>query len=385
MTRLSEIATIESGAGFPIAEQGASGDEFPFLKVSDMNLSGNEIEIKRWNHSVSETVRHRLRAKSFPAGTVIFPKIGAAIGTNKKRLLTRPSCIDNNCMGVTGDPSRVAPWYLYYLFRAKDISDFASASNPPSIRKTEVEAWEVPVPSLAEQRRIVDLLSRAENILRMRREAEAKAKEIIPALFLHMFGDPARNERGWRSSRIGELCVVGTGGTPSRDVPEYFVGTIPWVKTTEVDGSIIRQTGEQISERALAETNCKVFPVETVVVAMYGQGQTRGRAAILGVAAATNQACAAILPCDSLDPLYVFAMLSLQYERLRAMGRGGNQANLNLGMIKSLEIPIPPMDLQRTFAARVTEIRSVADQSSRASTVSERVFESLLAGVFGET
>lgn len=100
---LSEIASIGSGAGFPIADQGSEGEEFPFIKVSDMNLPSNERIIQTWNNSVSEVVRHKLRATAFRAGSVIFPKIGAAIATNKKRILTRPTCVDNNVMAVAAN------------------------------------------------------------------------------------------------------------------------------------------------------------------------------------------------------------------------------------------------------------------------------------------
>ena len=76
---LSDVAAVESGAGFPVVYQGVQDAAFPFLKVSDMNLSGNERAIKRWNHSISEQVRGKLRAKAFPGGSLIFPKVGAAI------------------------------------------------------------------------------------------------------------------------------------------------------------------------------------------------------------------------------------------------------------------------------------------------------------------
>lgn len=111
---LSEIASIGSGAGFPIADQGSEGEEFPFIKVSDMNLPSNERIIQTWNNSVSEVVRHKLRATAFRAGSVIFPKIGAAIATNKKRILTRPTCVDNNVMAVAANPEFLDDGFLFY-------------------------------------------------------------------------------------------------------------------------------------------------------------------------------------------------------------------------------------------------------------------------------
>ncbi|MBZ0095789.1 MAG: restriction endonuclease subunit S [Sulfuricella sp.] len=381
--RLADVAKVDSGAGFPLQYQGTQNATFPFLKVSDMNLEGNEREIQRWNNSVSDEVRGKLRAKAFPAGSLIFPKIGAAIGTNKKRQLTQPSCVDNNVMAVIPKAELLEPDFLYFLFLAKNISDFASDSNPPSIRKSEVENWQVRVPTLSEQRRIVDILSRAAGIVRLRREAERKAAELVPGIFLDMFGDPATNPKGWPVASIGRLTSVQTGATPSRENPAYYLDAeIPWVKTGEVKGEIISETEEMISQKALSETNCKVFPVGTILVAMYGQGQTRGRAAVLGIPAATNQACAAILPSINIDGSFLFCFLQTQYEQLRGMAHGGNQANLNLSMIKSLPIILPPLSTQKVFSEKLDSVRSIQSQQAAATAKAEATFASLLAWVF---
>lgn len=381
--RLVDVATVDSGAGFPLQYQGTQDATFPFLKVSDMNLAGNEREIQRWNNSVSDEVRGKLRAKVFPAGSLIFPKIGAAIGTNKKRQLMQLSCVDNNVMAVTPKAELLEPDFLYFLFLAKNLSDFASDSNPPSIRKSDIERWEVQIPPIPEQRRIVDILSRAEGIVRLRREAQQKAAELIPGIFLDMFGDPATNPKGWPMSTIGRLTSVQTGATPSRENPAYYLDAeIPWVKTGEVKGGIISETEEMISQKALSETNCKVFPVSTILVAMYGQGQTRGRSAVLGIPAATNQACAAILPSENIDQAFLFCFLQTQYGQLRRMAHGGNQANLNLSMIKGLPIILPPLSAQKAFSEKLDSVLSIQFQQSAATAKAEAAFAALLAQVF---
>jgi len=139
---LSSIASVESGNGFPTDYQGETGKEFPFYKVSDMNLDGNEKYMINYNNSISrETVAH-LKARIFPSGSVIFPKIGAAIQTNKKRITTRPCCVDNNVMGII-PTSKLSSEFLHTLMQFKDLSEFASSASPPSMRKTAVESWGV--------------------------------------------------------------------------------------------------------------------------------------------------------------------------------------------------------------------------------------------------
>jgi type I restriction enzyme, S subunit len=151
-----EIAKVQSGAGFPLTFQGKVKNGIPFYKVSDMNLLGNEREMVSENNSITEEVRKKLHAALFPKGSVIFPKIGGAIATNKKRLTSRACCVDNNVMGAIPDPSRVESEFLYYFFLANNLSDFANDSHLPSIKSSTIEAWRLSIPTtLIEQQRIV--------------------------------------------------------------------------------------------------------------------------------------------------------------------------------------------------------------------------------------
>ena len=149
MVAVKSVAAVESGFGFPRAFQGKTEENIPFLKVSDMNLPGNEMHIVSWNNSVSNCVLRKLKAKSFPRGTVIFPKIGAAIATNKKRILTRESTYDNNVMGIIPNTERLLPLFLHSLLIGFDLSRWASDAQPPSMRKTVVERHEIPLPPIA--------------------------------------------------------------------------------------------------------------------------------------------------------------------------------------------------------------------------------------------
>lgn len=157
---MGELAEIRSGWGFPQAEQGLADGDFAFYKVGDMNLAGNETEMTVANNYITSATARRLRVKPAPAGTTIFPKIGAAVATNKKRLLTVDSAYDNNVMGLVPGP-QVLPRYLFYWMQTFDLVKLANDSGAvPSIRKSEVEQVLVPVPDLEEQERIVGILDR---------------------------------------------------------------------------------------------------------------------------------------------------------------------------------------------------------------------------------
>ena len=155
---MGEIAEVRSGWGFPLSYQGDSVGDIPFFKVSDMNSLGNEIRMRSATNYVSQKVAMKLGVTAAPEGTIIFPKIGAAIATNKKRILTQPSAYDNNVMGVI--PSdRIDSRFLFHWMQTVDLSRIANDSGAlPSIRKSEMERAPVPLPRDEEQRRIADIL-----------------------------------------------------------------------------------------------------------------------------------------------------------------------------------------------------------------------------------
>lgn len=154
-TTLGAICDIQSGAGFPVRFQGETSGELPFYKVSDMNLPGNEWELHTANNYISEAVRSELRAKVFPQGSIVFPKVGGAIATNKKRIVETKGCVDNNVMGLIPNATKVVPAYLHEWLRAVDIYEFSNKANPPSITQATVSEWPIRVPSKEEQMRVV--------------------------------------------------------------------------------------------------------------------------------------------------------------------------------------------------------------------------------------
>lgn len=165
--------------------------------------------------------------------------------------------------------------------------------------------------------------------------------------------------KGWSRSTLGEIASITSGGTPDRSKPEYWGGDIPWITTGEIQFNTIRDSAEKITGAGLQHSSAKLFPPGTLLMAMYGQGKTRGQVAKLGIEAATNQACAAIQLQGKHDGDFYFQYLSSQYEELRELGNAGTQKNLNGGIIKGLDVPVPPYGEQR----RIARILSTWDQA----------------------
>lgn len=385
---LAEVATVGSGAGFPIADQGKNDGAFPFLKVSDMNLPGNARSIERWNNTVTEDVRARLRATAFPLGSVIFPKIGAAIGTNKKRLLTRPCCVDNNVMAVVPHTDNLEPEYLFYLLLATNISDFASDSNPPSIRKSVVENWNVPVPPLQVQRRIADVLSRAEGIVRLRREAHAKSAAIVPALFVEMFGDPAANPKGLPVRRVKDFVTRFEGGKNLQAASEGSTDFRILKVSAVTKGIYIEAESKPTPERYEPPKN----HIVRVGDMLFSRANTVELVGATAVVEATDGR--SLLPdklwrfvwAEEVEQRYMHALFQNKHVRAElgklSSGTSASMRNISQEKLFGLRLPIAPLERQRTFARHAEAMRSILTQQTSALQRAEAVFQSLLARAF---
>lgn len=154
---------------------------------------------------------------------------------------------------------------------------------------------------------------------------------------------------GWTIDPLGDVAHVYAGGTPSRGVQAYWGGDIPWVTTAEVDNCYIASTRESITPVGLSASAARVAPAGTLLMAMYGQGKTRGKVAMLQVPAAMNQACAAVEVGSRLDARYLFQYLQSQYDAIRAMSNSGSQDNLSGELVRRIPVVVPPIHEQRSM------------------------------------
>jgi restriction endonuclease S subunit len=150
---IRDVCTVVNGFGFPEYLQGSTTLRYPFVKVSDMNAPGASEVVSSAANTVDEEILRTLGARVYPAGTVIFPKVGGALLTNKKRVLGTASCFDNNVMGLV--PTGIDSRFLFLWFRTVDLRTLANTQALPSVRQSAVAALGMPLPSPAEQRRIV--------------------------------------------------------------------------------------------------------------------------------------------------------------------------------------------------------------------------------------
>jgi len=246
--------------------------------------------------------------------------------------------------------------YLYqYIHNERFVDrvlEKCTGSNYPAINSSDLAEIRLEIPQLEEQQKIADCLSSIDELVTAQTQKVEALKahkkglmqqlfpaegETVPKLRFPEFRDTGE----WNTCTLDEICSVSSGGTPSRSTSSFWNGNIPWITTTLIDINTINAANEYISEEGLKNSAAKIFPKNTILMAMYGQGKTRGKVAILGIDAAINQACAAITLKKGFDTNFVFQNLAARYDEIRDISNKGGQENLSAGLIKGIPFTYP--------------------------------------------
>ena len=342
----------------------------PFMTVKDMHErfvqdTQDHITAQALADSASTVVPADtlVVASRMSLGKIARPKVPVAINQDLKALFLHPG-IDKT--------------YVEYAWRANEatIKSKGTGTTVKGIRLEDIRGLEILVAPSAEQTRIADQL----DTLLARIQACQDRLDAIPVLlkrFRQAVLDSALSGKitedwreaesisldEWEPTTIADIAEVGTGSTPLRSNGSFFstVGT-PWVTSSATGRPYIDSADEYVTPVAMAAHRLKVYAPGTLLIAMYGEGKTRGQVSELRIHAAINQACAAI-SVDLRQASVAFIKLALwtQYEQMRALAEGGNQPNLNLSKVKGIPVRLPPDREQTEIVRRVGALFKLAD------------------------
>lgn len=164
---------------------------------------------------------------------------------------------------------------------------------------------------------------------------------------------------GWVCVELAEIAETSSGGTPSRTIPENYNGTIPWIKSGNLKDGTVNESDEFISDLALKNSAAKLFPAGALLIALYGA--TIGKLGILTIQAATNQAVCGIFLSQHVSRQFLFSFLIFHRRKLIELGQGGAQPNISQQIVRSIQIPLPPLAEQRRIVAKIEELFSELD------------------------
>lgn len=266
--------------------------------------------------------------------------------------------------------------YWFYQLKMLPLTELNRSTAIPGLNREDAYSQYIALPPLAEQKVIADKLDillvqveatkvRLENILNILKIFRQSA---LSAAVSGKLTEEWRRENGisiedWLSTNLGTLAEVATGKTPKRANSKYWEkGTIPWL-TSAATGSIFTNKAEQfVTELAVKECTLKIFPIGTLMLAMYGEGKTRGQVTEIQIEATCNQACAAILVDErKIDKKFLKICLLENYEETRKAAAGGAQPNLNLNKVREIHIELPSKSEQYAIVRCIEELLTFAD------------------------
>jgi type I restriction enzyme S subunit len=282
------------------------------------------------------------------------------------------------------------PLYLfYYLLTVRQrLESEGRGTTFKAIGKSVIEKFKIPVPSFMEQQKIAFILSKIQQAIQQQDKIIEATKNLKKSLMHKLFTEGTRGEeqketeiglipRSWDIKNLSDVAKLTSGGTPNRRVSQYFGGTIPWVKSGELEDNTIFDTEEKITEEGLRNSSAKIFPRGTLLIAMYGA--TVGKTAILGIEAATNQAVCAVFPKNNiLTTEFLRYYIIFARHRLLSERFGGAQPNISQTILRNIRIVIPPLTEQQEIACVLTYIDKKIEIEERRKATLQQLFKTML-------
>lgn len=255
--------------------------------------------------------------------------------------------------------------FLYYFLQ---LNFETIQAKPRGVGIPHVEPslfWNlpIPVPPMAEQKRIVkkieELFGVIDRDIQRLTDTLEQLSQFKKSLLQHFF-----NKLSCDYIALSNVLKTASGGTPSRGNENYYNGSIPWVKSGELNYNTILDTEEHLSKNAIDNSSAKIFPAGSLLIALYGA--TIGKLAFLGIPAATNQAVCCIFPNANYNLQFLYYYLQLKYDFLINKAKGGAQKNISQEILKHLEIPVPSLPEQRKIVDEIEKAFRAADKVQKA-------------------
>ncbi|MFZ3090504.1 MAG: restriction endonuclease subunit S [Nitrospirota bacterium] len=310
------------------------GSEMPFVTPTDFRNYRKLASFAERNLSAKGI--EKLRNKVLPPSSILVTCIGSDMG---KIVMNRVPVITNQQINaIIPNQELVSPDFLYYMLVDcyETLRMYSQAGTAvPILNKGDFEEINLTIPSdLSEQKTIASILSSLDDKIDLLRRQNKTLEALAETLFRQWFVEEAEGE----NVKLGDAVKTSSGGTPSRSKMEYYSnGTIKWVKSKELQGSFIFETEEKVTDDAVKNSSAKLFPANTILIAMYGA--TVGEYGILAEPATCNQAICALLPNENYPYTFLFILTKFNKENLINMAGGSAQQNISQELIQELEIP----------------------------------------------
>jgi len=392
--KLGEIGKFKGGSGFPIKYQRKIDGEYPFYKVSDMNNDGNQIFMQNSNNWIDKNIRKVIGANVFPRHSIAFAKIGAAIFLERKKILSRESCMDNNMMGFIFDENQTDYRFLHYLFLNIQLGKLVSTTALPSLNGKEISELNFAFPKKEEQTAIATVLSGTDTLIEYLEKLIAKKKAIKQGTMQQLLTGKKRLpgfNGEWEVKKLGEIGET-YGGLSGKTKNDFDKGDYPYIPFMNIMSNpvIDLQYFDYVNIRSDEKQN-KAIKGDLF---FNGSSETPEEVGMCSVLQADipslylNSFCFGFRLNKNLktDGLYLsyFFRSPIGRHLIFSLAQGATRYNLSKINFMSLEIPYPEPTEQTAIAAILSdmdsEIESLEQKRDKYTMLKQGMMQQLLTG-----
>ncbi|GCB01749.1 restriction endonuclease subunit S [Mycobacterium sp. SMC-18] len=368
---IGEVVRFQAGVGFPPALQGRVSGDLPFAKVGDISRHGRSGKqyIRTADHYVDNSDLKQLRTQPIAPGSTLFAKIGEAIRQNHRVIAAQPMLIDNNAMAAIPG-TNVDPAYLFRFLQSVDLYQYATSTTVPSLRKSDLERIDIPLPTLSEQRRIAAILDHADALRVMRRRSIRALAELTDAAFIDCFGHAPEP-----SALLNDVATVSSGITKGRRTNDA-TSPIPYLAVANVQAGRLELGSVKTIDATSSEIERYRLEFGDLVLTEGGDPDKLGRGTVwrdeLPLCLHQNHIFRVrIQDSSSLHPDYLSAFISSNQSRsyfLKSAKQTTGIASINMTQLKALPVHVPTAEAQLRYLDLIRSIN--AQRATVAASVS---------------
>ena len=382
MAKLGDICSIKSGFAFKSEYFSTTG--VPVIRISNITTNGVDVD-----YSVCYDDAFWIKNPNYRVGKgdILVAMSGATVGKSCINNLDVPLLLNQRVASITCDCD-VTQKYVYHIinsdFFLKYIIQNSEGCAQPNISVKQLANFRLSIPDAPLRRQIVSTLDELDSIVNARKQQLSKLDELVKARFVELFGDPMTNSNGYVLKKYGDLFELNAGGTPSKQKSEYWDnGTISWIGSNMCQNTVIYENdGNYITEEGLKHSSARMFPVDTVLIALVGA--TIGKTALLKFETTTNQNVLGVrgIRESGYTPEFIFHYTQGLYQKFLNIGDGGF-AMASKGFISELPVPVVDLALQEQFAAFVEQTDKSKFEIQKSLAKLETLKKALMQKYFG--
>ena len=370
---LGEVGTYINGYAFKPSDWGTSG--LPIIRIQNLtnqNTIPNYFD-GPYNSKFEVNKGDILIAWSGSLGIHVWQK-------NK-------ALLNQHIFRVEFNKCEIDKMYFYYAVK-HNIHKMLHLTHGATMRhiiKSDFEKIVIPYPSLVVQAKTSKILNYLEQNIINYRTILSKLDLLIKSRFVDMFGDPVLNEKGWNLTSLESVCQsIYGGGTPSKKIKEYYMGTIPWVTSKDMKSDIIVDSIEHITQEAIDNSSTKIIPLESVLIVIRSGILKHTLPVCINKSKVTiNQDLKALVLDERCKGIYLQYLLKALEKDILSGVRAVTADNIEFNSLKKREIPIPPIDIQIKFSQMVNQINKLKSDVQKSIDETQLLMDSLMQEYFG--